>query len=245
MQRNLIWTGGKEYAGRVRPAPVRPPRRPHGGAAWLLGLQRTHGNRQVQRLIQAGGLRTAPPSKKKGGKPPTAPKKPKSTPTGPRACVKSEKIPDKQAPITNMDGSVYGYFEMNVDWEDAPEKGCECRCGEYRQYIKGYVKVNGVKQEKKLWGGAVLEETVYHEDGDDAGHPYGHRGEPETSIDRFDGPDRATACRYRGLDMPGFEGVAGVEVDFSLTFKGQTYDVCTTTFGTIHEWTVSYKGTIL
>jgi len=163
---------------------------------------------------------------------------------GQRACVTRENIPENRGGIVNSGGRVNEYFEMNIDWEQPIPTTCECRCGEYRQYIKGYFKVNGVKLKKPLWGGADLEETVYHEDGDGAGTRYGHRSEPESTGDVYNNPNRATGCSFRGWDRPGVTGPAGTAVDFSLTFKGQTFDTCNNTFGAINEWTVSFSGNI-
>jgi hypothetical protein len=156
----------------------------------------------------------------------------------PRACITNERIPDNQTSFQIFQGHAADHFEMNIDWNNTDSE-CECRCGEYRQFVKGHININGKKQPKLLWGGATLEENVYHEDGDGTTR-YGHRNEAETSIDRFIGPDRATGCSYRGRDMPGLEAPSGTRLDMSLTFKGQTYDVCQNKFGQIHEWKVEF-----
>jgi hypothetical protein len=162
---------------------------------------------------------------------------------GLNACVTREDIPENRGGIVNSGGHVSEYFEMNIDWEQPIPTTCVCSCGEYRQYIKGYFKVNGVKLKKPLWGGADLEESVYHEDGDGAGTRYGHRSDADSTGDVFTSP-RATSCSYRGWDRPGVRGPAGTDVDFSLTFKGQTFDACNNTHGKINEWTVSFTGKI-
>jgi hypothetical protein len=179
-----------------------------------------------------GGVASPP------GSAPTPPTPPLQTR---RACVSSEQIPDNHNGITSLQGNVYDCFELNVDWNNTGP-GCDCRCGEYRQFVKGYIKVNGRKQAKPLWGVATLEENVYHEDGDGTSR-YGHRSDPETSIDRFINPDRARGCSYRGRDMPGLAASPGTHLDMALTFKGQTYDVCQNTFGQkLHEWKVEFNG---
>lgn len=158
------------------------------------------------------------------------------------ACVSKEQIPQYQAGITMLQGNVYNNFEMNVDWNNAGP-GCDCKCGEYRQYVKDYIRVNGRKQTKKLWGDTVLEENVFHEDGDGRSR-YGHRSDPESRIDKFTNPNRATGCSYRGKDTPGLGAAPGTHLDMLLNFKGQTYDVCTNTFGTIHEWKSEFNDEI-
>jgi len=193
-------------------------------------------------------LRTADKSPNPPG-PTASPAPPRSSPSAPptseqpaprrHACVTSEKIPDKQTGVMPQQGQVNDYFEMNIDWSNSGP-GCDCKCGEYRQFVKGYMKVNGRKKDKPLAGGAILEENTYHEDGDAS--PYGHRDLPESSNDKFITPGRATGCSYRGKDTPGLAAVPGVHLDMSLTFKGQTYDSCTGTFGKINEWKVAFNG---
>jgi len=160
-----------------------------------------------------------------------------------RACVSSENIPVSRSGIINSSGWVRESFGMNIDW-DSTATNCNCAHGEYRQYIKGYFKINGVEVNKPLYGGAFLSRTTYHEDGDGAGFRYGHRGDTGSTTDIFSNPDRATGCRYRGKDWPGVRGPTGTAVDFNLVFKGQTYDTSTSKHGRINLWTVSFKGNI-
>ena len=158
-----------------------------------------------------------------------------------KACVSSERIPDNRAGLTLLQGEVHDYLEMNIDW-DSKGLGCDCKCGEYRQFVKGFMKVNGRKKPIPLCSGASLEENVYHEDADEKGVCYGHRGNPATSIDKFIDLAGASGCGYRGRDMPGFAGAPESHVDMLLTFKGQSYDVCTDTYGKVYEWKVEFKG---
>lgn len=165
-----------------------------------------------------------------------------------KACVKSERIPDKHTGAYGLQGLVNDYFEMNIDW-DKSKSNCECGCGEYRQFVKGHIKVNGHPIKKKLYDGAVLEENKYHEDADDKGRPYGHRDDKNISIDKFIDPehkvsDRATACSYRGHDMPGIQIASSFHLDMHLTFKGQTYDRCTNAFGEAHEWETEWNDLV-
>ncbi|MFB2976721.1 hypothetical protein [Microseira sp. BLCC-F43] len=169
----------------------------------------------------------------------------------PSACVVSEEIPTNRSGLINRGGTVGERFQMNIDWRDSgslarrsPTSYCDCSCGEYRQYIKGHVIINGRRETIHLWGGAVLEENVYHEDGLERNPRgrYGHRNETQTTDEDFL-PDRATGCSYRGRDFPRI--MIGSEVDMLYQFKGQTYDSCNQTFGSIHEWEVRYVGPII
>jgi hypothetical protein len=165
-----------------------------------------------------------------------------------KACVKEERIPDGHTGAMGLQGVVHDYFKMTIDWDDTKLE-CNCGCGEYRQFVKGYVRVNGRRQIKKLYGGATLEENVYHEDTGDDGRPYGHREGTNSSIDKFIDPvekvsTRATTCSYRGSDTPGLEGLSGVHLDMHLVFKGQVYDRCKKSFGKINEWETKWNGII-
>jgi hypothetical protein len=165
-----------------------------------------------------------------------------------RACVTSEQLPTEHRGMSLVPAEIEGlyhlhdFFRMNVSWNNnAPD--CDCRCGEYRQYVKGHIRINGRDQVKRLANGAVLEERVYHEDGDP--NPYGYRSSTGSGNDQFL-PDRVSGCSYRGFDTPGIADIrTGTVLDVALTFKGQTYDVCRNTFGEIHEWSSAYHGTAL
>ena len=175
-----------------------------------------------------------------------------SDPAQQGACVLEERIPDTRSGIINGGGEVGERFTVFIRWKDQkPQPGgsqlsrCDCSCGEYRQYVKGYFIINnsGVKEKQNLWGGAVLEENVYHEDGRDKNPVarYGHRDEPLTMDEDYT-PDRATGCTYVGRDFPRVQ--LGSDTDMLFQFKGQTYDKCLNKFGPIHEWEVRYKGPI-
>jgi hypothetical protein len=180
-----------------------------------------------------------------GGKPAVTPPAVAPATAAPRhACVKSEYIPNRQSGALNMGGRMFEAFGMLIDWEHDPARNCDCSCGEYRQYVRGHYIYNGKPLAKPLWGGAFLEEDVYHEDGDGKGHRYGHRGDEAFQNDVFDSPDRLTGCSYKGMDLPQIDG-RGSYADVFLAFKGQNIDVCTNTFGKIHEWKVVLKGRIL
>jgi Domain of unknown function (DUF4157) len=168
----------------------------------------------------------------------------------PGACVVREEIPASRSGIINGGGTVGERFQVAIQWgnspaaaRDKPGSYCDCSCGEYRQYVKGHFIVNGNRETAHLWGGAVLEDNVYHEDGLDKNPAarYGHRGEPITMDEEYR-PDRENGCNYIGRDFPRV--MIGSDTDMLFQFKGQTYDTCNQTFGPIHEWEVGYVGPI-
>jgi Domain of unknown function (DUF4157) len=168
----------------------------------------------------------------------------------PGACVAREDIPSSRSGIINGGGTVGERFQVAIQWRGSPAADknqpgsyCDCACGEYRQYVKGHFIINGNRETAHLWGGAVLEDNVYHEDGLDKNPAarYGHRREPITMDEEFR-PDRENGCSYIGRDFPRV--MIGSDTDMLFQFKGQTYDACNQIFGPIHEWEVRYAGPI-
>lgn len=161
-----------------------------------------------------------------------------------KACVKRADIPGGLSNLSATAGMLAGFFTMEVDWhEDEPQ--CACCCGEYRQFVKGLVKINGVKQTKKLFNGKVLSETNWTEDSDESNHPYGHRDLSDKVNDMFV-PDRKNGCLYRGFDTPGINdpAVAGKRVELKLEFKGQTFDRCQQTSGPEQKWKMDFNDDV-
>lgn len=161
-----------------------------------------------------------------------------------KACVKRADIPGGLSNLSAMLGMLQGFFTMEVDWhEDEPK--CACCCGEYRQFVKGFIKINGVKQKKTLFNGKLLSETDWNEDSDKSNHPYGHRDQSETANDIFI-PDRKNGCLYRGFDTPGSNdpAIAGNRVEAKLEFRGQTFDRCQQTAGPAKEWKMNFNDDV-
>jgi hypothetical protein len=165
-------------------------------------------------------------------------------------CVVNEQIPRNRSGLINGGGQVGERFDVAITWGDslhAPRgagmSACRCRCGEYRQYVKGHIIINGHKEDLPLYGGVLLEDNVYHEDGkyDAPRKRYGHRDEPQTMDEEYL-PDRPNGCTYIGRDFPRV--MIGSDTDLLFQFKGQTYDTCTNSFGPVHEWEVRYVGPI-
>ena len=212
---------------------------------------RVHANAPLTRGRAAAGSPDGGPAATTQGAPidavPQADEASPSTQGHPYACVVAEEIPVNLSPLINRQGQIRRTFDMRVAWRDDPQaRGtassyCDCRCGEYRQYVKGHLIVNGRPETLHLWGGAVLEDNVWHEDGLD-GDPvprYGHRDEARHCNDDFP-PNRATGCSYEGHDAPGV--FFGSDIDVLFKFKGQTYDRCNDVFGAIHEWELRFVG---
>jgi uncharacterized protein DUF4157 len=168
----------------------------------------------------------------------------------PGACVVREEIPSSRSGLLNGGGVVGERFQVAIQWRDSPAEDrnrpgsyCDCACGEYHQFVKGHLIINGQRETWHLWGGAVLEDNVYHEDGLDRNPAarYGHRREPLTMDEEFS-PDRNSGCFYIGRDFPRV--MIGSDTDMLFQFKGQTYDACNQVYGPIHEWEVRYVGPI-
>ena|GEM_PF-2410947 len=162
----------------------------------------------------------------------------------PPACaVSKEQIAIITTPTVVFDDKVLMQTDVDIEWKAS--ENCDCACNEYRQYVKGHILKNGTSFNIGLCGGAKLEENVWHEDGDaSTGMCYGHRESTATNNDKFDMPDRASGSHYHGKDEPNVPGKAGDMIDVDLKFKGQTYDRCSDTFGVIHEWAFTYKGSL-
>ena len=161
-----------------------------------------------------------------------------------KACVKRADIPGGTTNLTATPGMLAGFFTMEIDWhQDDP--GCACSCGEYRQFVRGFVKINGTKQTKNSFNGKVLSETDWTQDSDAKNHPYGHRDLSEEVNDKFV-PDRKNGCLYRGFDTPGIAdpSVAGKRVEAALEFKGQTFDRCQKTAGSERRWKLDFNDDV-
>ena len=161
-----------------------------------------------------------------------------------KACVKRADIPGGTTNLTATPGMLAGFFTMEIDWhQDDP--GCACSCGEYRQFVRGFVKINGTKQTKNSFNGKVLSETDWTQDSDAKNHPYGHRDLSEQVNDKFV-PDRRNGCLYRGFDTAGinYPAVAGQRVEAVLEFKGQTFDRCQKTAGPERRWKLDFNDDV-
>lgn len=183
----------------------------------------------------------------------------------PQADVLRAAIPDKlvsnskkvEPPRARCGGS----FEMNAVFTDANPS--IPACGEYRQYIRGTVLVDGdpfnyiarergvavpVRMRPRPAPGSSDDQFV--EDGQAASNTlnpfgvdltYGHRDAPVGNGNVLDlyVPSRRSGPQYAGRDAPQWSGSQGLNVQLELDFRGQLVDVCNG--GAVlrtQEWTV-------
>ncbi|MGD9535601.1 MAG: DUF4157 domain-containing protein [Alphaproteobacteria bacterium] len=208
-----------------------------------------------QFCLPGGGPPTLPPP---DGEPPE-PEEPRK-----RACVASTSLPSgtiKARRVTmGLRHLLQAPFSMGLVFENDPEQGCDCSCGEYLQEVKGgFEEDTGsgwtAAQTPLAATGNRIHPTRFQEDAD---YPraYGHRFDdplravPTDPVDNDQFlPDQATGCTYSGRDSPGFNVVdppPGSRYRFRLFFRGAAVDGCA---GRIriddwHEWTVEGFMTI-
>jgi hypothetical protein len=154
-------------------------------------------------------------------------------------------------------------FRMEIDFASSPP-GCICKCGEYRQYVRGTFTKNGVTLHHLLpnpLGGAPLPllprpdpgatDDNFREDG--VAHPssaatnphYGHRDEGTSDTTDQYPSDRANGCQFRGNDFPGLRGTAGDTYTVDVDFRGTAIDTCNgNNVVQQNEWTVTCSGTL-
>lgn len=154
-------------------------------------------------------------------------------------------------------------FEMNIDFEGSPYP-TTCAVGEYRQYVRGEFRRNGVVLTHLLadpGGGpppamlpippAGSASDNFLQDGAMLAPPtgpifYGHRKDVlgNTFTNNQFLPDRDTGCSYRGIDNPGAGGATGVTVSVRLDFRGEAVDAANGDL-VLHSssWSVTCGGT--
>lgn len=173
-------------------------------------------------------------------------------PGAPSACVVQSAMPYGRSGIIRTLGSVRENFEVRIEWSSARPRGkasyCAAQCGEYHQFVKGYFKSSSnedgsdlVDVPHKIFGGKLLDQNVFQEDGLDRNPKarYGHRNEVQTTSEKYE-PDRATGTKYVGNDSPGVH--IGRFADFDLTFVGKLVDTCNGTETVSDPWRVIYRG---
>ena len=139
-----------------------------------------------------------------------------------------------------------GSFKVNITFLDHDDSGCQCRCGEYRQRIRGFaLRDSGTGVMKPANPpGLVLNPVTFQEDVRGGLVPYGVRAiEPNTDKDRFK-PTRPTGCDYTCIDDPGFERIGpGEQASFHFEFEGGPVDACNgrTPVGQQAKWIVEGK----
>jgi len=152
---------------------------------------------------------------------------------------------------------------MNIDYLGAPYPAT-CSAGEYRQFVRGEFRLNGVVKTHLLAdpnGGpapAILPAPGvgaagdnFLEDGADLTGPprvlvqYGHRIDAlgNSFTNNLFTPDRLTGCTYRGKDRPGMGGTTGSVVSVNLDFRGQAVDAASGDILDTASWSVVGGGT--
>lgn len=107
---------------------------------------------------------------------------------------------------------------------------CSCKCGEYRQFIRGTIKRNGQPMIHKLCANA-LHPSTWQEDcyaGKAGDQKYGYRSMPGR-YSKFTSPDQATGCAYNGFDWPGFRVAKfqkGDILEQNTEFEGRLVNAC-------------------
>ena len=108
-------------------------------------------------------------------------------------------------------------FDMKASFTSSTNS---CADGEYRQFVKGVFKIDGVAIEHVLCGQVLLSPDQLQEDGcpPPGCSAYGYRSCPEHPYNQFL-PTRATGCTYEGYDAPGLTADPGQTVEMDLTFE--------------------------
>lgn len=182
----------------------------------------------------------------------------------PQADRVSFKTPDRFTPCskqTQPKAKAGGEFDMHAVFADAHPS--IPACGEYRQYVRGDLVVNGrsapfilkatgvaTPQLMRSRPGAGSGDDNFREDGQAATNPgnpfgtdltYGHRNAAVGNGNRNDMyvPKRRTGDQYVGHDEPGGTGEAGTFFKIDVDFRGQVVDVANgETVLATKEWTV-------
>lgn len=177
-----------------------------------------------------------------------------------KACSLTVDLPKgKKYAVSDGVASLSFPFPMRLTFkQEASDKSpyCDCNCGEYRQYVKGYFNHDNGTGVLKAWphllpNGNLLDPVHPQEDGQyspsrgtsKTQQAYGHRYTTDLArtiikpaarrllaqnlkTDQFVDPDREDGCTYEGSDKPGFIGEPNEEFHFHLWFRGGPVDAC-------------------
>lgn len=134
----------------------------------------------------------------------------------------------------SFQGDMFGAPVTMVAQFKAPE-GCDCHCGEYRQFVRGFFKQDGVDvTAKEPFCSGPMSPTVFLEDcSPNSALPggqqkYGYRSLPWSTASMFSKPDQATGCQFNGTDFPGWKLGSGAAHHFEvhLDFQSKLVDAC-------------------
>jgi hypothetical protein len=162
-----------------------------------------------------------------------------------KACPLSVELPEGVKVVDATDTAFPHYSaDMLVTFkQESPDKSphCDCNCGEYRQYIRGffmhpdYGGTRAKLQDHPIAYGKLLDRDKWQEDGDKKGNPYGHRYEDAARTRLSSNSDkndqfldtREHGCRYVGHDDPGVENSPqDHELHVHMWFRGGAFDAC-------------------
>jgi hypothetical protein len=167
---------------------------------------------------------------------------------GCKATGKFTSIPGKPLRAEFLSTKFGASFDIKAEF-DKPESPCNCSCGEYRQFVRGYARNNGKDVVHKLCSGN-LDEKNWQEDCRPAGkkeQKLGHRSAPFVHSN-FSDPDQATGCKFSGFDYPGFplsKVSSGDKLELHLEFEGRLVDVCNKNATLASSsWTIEGTGTV-
>jgi hypothetical protein len=108
---------------------------------------------------------------------------------------------------------------------------CDCGCGEYRQFVRGSIRVGG-REAATTCSGPMDPKNFVEDCATGAPVPggkviMGHRDTPLPQISVYTDPDQATGCRFVGDDFPGVVDVQKAEfVEMHLDFQSKLVDTC-------------------
>jgi hypothetical protein len=122
---------------------------------------------------------------------------------------------------------------------------CSCKCGEYRQFVRGTFTRNGSPITHPLCG-TNLDPTSFQEDCALIGgtnYKYGYRSQRFGSS-VFTSPDQITGCVFNGSDFPRIGGSSGDNLAINLDFMGNLVDTCRNTILASSSWSVVGAATV-
>jgi hypothetical protein len=156
-------------------------------------------------------------------------------------------------------------FRMELDFHE-PTHPAACAVGEYRQFARGTIVINGtaiafgmpnstpggpaVTLQPRPAAGAASDNFL--EDGIPSARLggggdffYGRRLETRGfPTDVYQAPDRLTGCQFRGFDAPGYSGPPGDTFAFDIDFRGEAIDRADSTVLQTTMWTFNCSGTL-
>jgi hypothetical protein len=126
---------------------------------------------------------------------------------------------------------------------------CTCVSGEYRQFVRGFFKVNGTALTHALCSNTMSPTTFFEDCATISGtdYKYGYHS-IAFATSKFTNPDQATGCNFVGFDYPGINTgslSSGDKLEIHLDFQGKLVDASSGDAQlAASSWTVDGKTTI-